>query len=150
MINELISVCPRLCRGGFIAYWNDTPLYPHDPAAMFRQAIAALLPTAGDPLVCAIRCFTPIRSPNLAPAPPGHCFSKAVISPSEPATLPDRTKSPRIIAKTKNFPINGPTQKSCAAASSKKSGQTAARGHFSRSSIQKMGTDFHPCPFYLS
>ena len=54
MINELISVCPRLCRGGFIAYWNDNPLYPHDPAAMFRQAIAVLLPMAGDPLVCAL------------------------------------------------------------------------------------------------
>ena len=99
---------------------------------MFRQAIAVLLPMAGDPAclrpgsahrkrrISPIRCFTPRSAlPIRHPLHRGTVFQKAAISPSEPATLPGRTKSPRIIAKTKNFPINGPTQNSCAAASSK-------------------------------
>ena len=51
MIETLIEMCRVDCRGGFVAYWNDSPLYPSDPSAMFSRAIAVLLTTDGRFLV---------------------------------------------------------------------------------------------------
>ena len=42
------------CIGGFIAYWNDSPLYPSDPEAMFRKAIAVLITQDERILVCPV------------------------------------------------------------------------------------------------
>lgn len=47
MIQELTKLCPLAVAGGFIAYWNDNPLYPSDPAAMFRRALAVLITDGG-------------------------------------------------------------------------------------------------------
>lgn len=54
MIESIISVCPKQCQGGFLAYWNDNPLYPSDPSAMFRRAIAVLLTIDHEIYVCPI------------------------------------------------------------------------------------------------
>lgn len=40
--------------GGFIAYWNDNPLYPGDPAAMFRRALAVLITAQEQVYVCPV------------------------------------------------------------------------------------------------
>ena len=47
MIQELTKLCPLAVAGGFVAYWNDNPLYPSDPAAMFRRALAVLITDGG-------------------------------------------------------------------------------------------------------
>lgn len=43
MLQSLIDRTGLSCVGGFLAYFNDSSLYPGDPAAMFRKSIAVLI-----------------------------------------------------------------------------------------------------------
>lgn len=54
MIETLAAALPLPTIGGFIAYWNDNPLYPSDPAAMFRRALAVLVTDREQIYVCPV------------------------------------------------------------------------------------------------
>ena len=54
MIREIQAQCRDLCRGGFVAYWNDSNLYNADPAAMFTRAIAVLITGSHQLLICPV------------------------------------------------------------------------------------------------
>ena len=54
MIEQLLAAFPMSAIGGFIAYWNDNPLYPTDPMAMFRKALAVLITDREEIYVCPV------------------------------------------------------------------------------------------------
>lgn len=59
MIEQVLASCRTLCRGGFVAYYQDSALYPSDPAAMFTRAVAVLIAGDGRLLICPVDLSRP-------------------------------------------------------------------------------------------
>ena len=52
MIDRVLAQFGAPCRGGFVAYYHDSALYPSDPAAMFTRAVAVLIAADGTLYIC--------------------------------------------------------------------------------------------------
>ena len=54
MIEKLTAAFPMDTIGGFVAYWNDNPLYPSDPMAMFRKSLGVMITAKEQVYVCPV------------------------------------------------------------------------------------------------
>lgn len=67
MIDQLILRSGVICRGGFIAYYNEMSVYSPDPMAMFSRSIAILVSADGRLLICPVD----MTKPDVVPQTPG-------------------------------------------------------------------------------